>query len=354
MFLKNDWYMAAWAAEVGSAPVARRICNEPMVLYRDAAGSLAALQDRCCHRGVALSLGKVIEEGIQCGYHGIVFDAKGQCVHIPGQDRIPAKAVVHYYAVHERDSIVWVWMGNPDEADLSLIVDYPYHGDVKNWPHREGLIPVKCNYEMLIDNIMDLTHLPYVHTKTIGGGTPTNVHSKAVMKTERMPRGVKYSRWLLDSVPPPTYAKAIDFPGKIDRWQEEELLTPSVIIQFTGGVDTSQRPRETGNREGGFGMRVLHCIVPETETSCHYFFSVSNGFGQDDPANTDLVYDQVYPTLLEDKVFCENQQAIATEFPDENFVDIRSDEARILYHQHLDERLANEKKLAKRDAAVSA
>lgn len=354
MFLRNDWYMAAWAAEVGAAPLARKICNEPMVLYRDAAGSVAALQDRCCHRGVALSLGKVIEEGIQCGYHGMVFDAKGRCVHVPGQERIPAKAVVRHYAVQERDSIIWVWMGNPDEADPSMIVDYPYHGDTERWPHKEGLIPVKCNYEMLIDNVMDLTHLPYVHAKTIGGGNPTNVHSNAVMKTERTPRGVRYSRWLLDSMPPPTYAKAVDFPGKIDRWQEEELITPSVIIQFTGGVDSLQKPRETGNREGGFGMRVLHCIVPETETSCHYFFSVANGFGQDNPANTDLVFDQVYPTLLEDKVFCENQQEIATEYPGEHFVDIRSDEARILYHRHLDERLANERKLTNRDTAVSA
>ena len=97
-------------------------------------------------------------------------------------------------------------------------------------------------------------------------------------------------------------------------------------------------------------MRVLHCIVPESPTSCHYFFSVANGFGQDDPANTDLVYNQVYPTLMEDVVICENQQEIATEFPDETFVDLRSDEARILYHRHLDERLAAEKQ--RKEASV--
>jgi phenylpropionate dioxygenase-like ring-hydroxylating dioxygenase large terminal subunit len=340
MYIKNDWYMAAWAAEVTDKPMARKIANEPIMLYRDSSGRVAALQDRCCHRGVALSLGRVVEEGIECGYHGMVFNRNGQCVRIPGQDSIPSKACVRHYAVEEKDSIIWLWLGDPSVADRSLIIDYPWHGDAKKWPHKESLIHVKCDYTMLLANIMDLTHLAYVHRKTIGGSP--NAHANALMNTERTPKGVRFTRWLLDSPPPPTYLKAANFPGNVDRWQELELTTPCSIVQFTGGVDVSQDAYHGGSREGGFAMRVLHCIVPETETTCHYFYSVANGWGQDNPATTEIAFNQIEPTLLEDKVFCENQQTIESEYPGMPTVDIKSDEARVIFARQLQRRLAEE------------
>lgn len=342
-YIKNDWYMAAWVSEVTDKPLGRRVANEPVCLFRDASGKVSAVEDRCAHRAVALSLGKVVEQGIECGYHGIVFDGKGECVRIPGQTQIPAKACVRHYAVEEKDSIVWLWLGDPAKADPSLIIDYSWHGDTKKWPHKEGLIPVACDYRMLLDNIMDLTHLGYVHAKTIGGSP--GAHSNATMKTDRTERGVKFQRWLLDSMPPPTYLKAANFPGHIDRWQELELVTPCSIIQFTGGVDVSQDAPHGGSRDGGFAMRVLHCVVPETDTTCHYFFSVANGWAQDNPQVTEIAYGQVYPTLIEDKVICENQQRLVADFPDRDTVDIKSDEARIMFRRQLDRRLAEEQAL---------
>jgi vanillate O-demethylase monooxygenase subunit len=341
MFLKNEWYMAAWSADVGDKPMARKIGGEDVVMFRDAGGKAAILQDRCCHRGVALSLGTVTAEGVQCGYHGMVFGANGQCVKIPGHDRIPGKARVRSFAVVEKNCIVWMWLGDPAAADPSSIVEYPFHDDTVRWPHREGMVHMQCGYEMLIDNIMDLTHIAYVHAKYIGG-TP-EAHSNAIMKTERTPRGVKFSRWLLDSIPPPTYAKAIRFPGRIDRWQEEELIIPCSIVQYTGGVDVAEGAHGGGSRDGGFGLRVWHGIVPETATSCHYFYSVANGFGQTDPANTDFVFNQVAALVLEDKVICESQQAIALAHPEERYLDIKSDEARVIYRRHLAQRLAQER-----------
>ncbi len=338
-FLENDWYMAAWSEEVTQAPLSRTICGENIVLFRGAGGEVCALHDRCCHRGVALSLGKVVPEGIQCGYHGMVFDGQGACKHIPGQDHIPAKARVRHFAIEERHSIVWLWLGDPEEADLSMVVDYPYHVDPQ-WPTKKGLLHLNSNYEMLIDNIMDLTHLPFVHAKTIGGGASATDHATARMETEATPHGVRFTRWLLDSVPAPTYQKAINFPGLIDRWQEEDLHTPCTIIQFSGGVDVAQKAYEGGSREGGFSMRVMHGIVPETEKSCHYFFSVSNGFSQDNSHITDLLFNQVEVTLKEDIAFCESQQALLGRHPDDHFVDLRSDKARLLYRRHLDERYA--------------
>jgi len=99
MLLRNAWYIAAWADELGTQPVARRICNEPIVLFRDKQNRAAALTHRCCHRAAPLHLGTITEAGLQCGYHGLVFDGSGHCVAIPGQSRIPEDARVRSYPV---------------------------------------------------------------------------------------------------------------------------------------------------------------------------------------------------------------------------------------------------------------
>src|SRR5438046_2032548 len=117
MLLCNAWYIAAWADELAAAPIGRRICNEPVVLFRDGAGKAAVLEDRCCHRAAPLHLGSLVEAGLQCGYHGLVFDGAGKCVSIPGQRLIPDSATVRAYPVVEKNQLVWVWMGDPKLAD---------------------------------------------------------------------------------------------------------------------------------------------------------------------------------------------------------------------------------------------
>jgi vanillate O-demethylase monooxygenase subunit len=80
MFVRNAWYIASWADELRDEPLAWRICDEPVVGYRDAQEQPAALVDRCCHRGTPLSLGRVTPEGLECGYHGLVFGRDGACL----------------------------------------------------------------------------------------------------------------------------------------------------------------------------------------------------------------------------------------------------------------------------------
>jgi phenylpropionate dioxygenase-like ring-hydroxylating dioxygenase large terminal subunit len=163
MLLRNAWYIAAWADEIGGGqPLARRVCDEPIVLFRDSAGRVATLADRCCHRAAPLHMGTVVEEGIQCGYHGLVIDGSGRCVHIPGQKLIPQEARVRSYPTIEKDQMVWVWMGDPAKADRAKIADYPYHNDPGRWPNKHDVYPIKANYMLMVDNLMDLTHLGYV------------------------------------------------------------------------------------------------------------------------------------------------------------------------------------------------
>ena len=340
MFVMNAWYVAAWAADLSEQPTARRICDVPLVLYRTADGQAAALFDRCPHRAAPLSLGKVTAQGIECGYHGIVFDAKGTCVHIPGQRHIPSTAGIKSYRVVEQDAIVWVWMGDEAGADLALIPQYPYHNDPKNWPYKHGMMHVKGSYSLIVDNLMDLTHVAYVHDKTIGGEPEAHVSAK--MDTQRTPNGVKFTRWLLDIKPSPTTNLMVQFKGNVDRWQEFEYIAPSLVKHYAGQVDTNTGAYDKGKRDGGFAIRFLHALTPETETSCNYFYSTANGFGQDDPVNTERLYSTTHVVFAEDKSIIEQQQERLTEFGEGSLIDIRSDTARVSMRRVLERMLKND------------
>ncbi len=332
-YVRHAWYIAAWSEELDDGPVARTIMDEPIVLYRDAAGTAGALEDRCCHRGAPLTHGTVTDVGLQCGYHGLTFDTQGNCVRIPGQRNIPPQARVRSYPVVERNQILWIWTGDPARADESLIVDYPYHDQPGEWPHRKAMFPIKANYMLMIDNLMDLTHLGYVHRKTIGGNP--GQHVAADMETRQTDRGAYFIRWMLDHDPPPTYRKGGGFEGKVDRWQEFEYVGPSIVLQWSGALNVGDGAREDRNRKG-FHLRLLHGATPETPTSFHYFWSTANGYRQDDPQATQEMYDEIYPTFIEDKVIMEAQQARVNLDPERELVGIHADSALSLARLSLD------------------
>jgi phenylpropionate dioxygenase-like ring-hydroxylating dioxygenase large terminal subunit len=326
MFVRNAWYIAAWADELGEAPLARRILGEPLVLFRDPAGRVGALADRCCHRAAPLSLGRIVAGGIECGYHGLAFDGSGRCVAIPGQKRIPEDARVRSYPVCEKDQLVWVWTGDPARADPQKIVDFPFHNDAVGWPNKHDVYPIKGNYMLMVDNLMDLTHLGYLHARTVGGNP--NTHVDAEMKTVRTPQGLKFTRWMRNSLPPPSYVRAAGFQGRVDRCQEFEFVAPSTILQWTGAADAGSLSTDP-QRDFRFQFRLFHGLTPETETSCFYFWSAANGYRQNDPEATEQLYQEIAPTFVEDRVMVEAQQARLSEFGETGLVDIASDANRM-------------------------
>ena len=305
MLLRNAWYIGAWADELGDKPLARRICGDPVVLFRDRSGKAAALADRCCHRAAPLHLGSLVDAGIQCGYHGLIFDATGRCVAIPGQKLIPQDAQVRSYPTVERDQLVWLWMGDPSLADPAKIVDFPYHNDAAHWPNKHAVYPINGNYMLMVDNLMDLTHLGYLHARTVGGNP--GAHVEADMKTMRTPTGLKFTRWMRNSLPPPSYVKAAGFQGRVDRCQEFEFVAPNTILQWTGATDAGTAT-DNPQRDFRFQFRLFHGLTPETETSCFYFWSAANGYRQNDPEATEQLYREIAPTFLEDKEMVEAQQ----------------------------------------------
>ncbi len=323
-FLRNGWYVAAWSDELDKGMVARTIMNEPLVVYRDQNGKAGAVEDRCCHRGAPLSVGKIVENGLQCGYHGLVFDTNGKCVEIPGQDNIPPAAKIRAYKVVERQRFCWIWMGDPALADEGKIVDYPWHDQPAKWPHRTAVMDIKCNYFMLVDNLMDLTHLGYVHTKTIGGNP--KAHVNAQMDVTRTDQGAHYIRWMMDSKPPPTYVKGAGFAANVDRWQEFEYFLPGSIVQWSGALAVGKDAKADRNQDG-FHLRVFHGMTPQTEDTCYYFWSTANGYRQNEPEATQQMYDEIYPTFVEDITILEGQQARVAREPDRPLVGIKADVA---------------------------
>ena len=167
MFLRNHWYVAAWSDELGTDPLAVKMLNEDIVLYRKRDGAPVALEDRCAHRRLPLSQGKLVGDTIECGYHGLTYDCSGMCIKIPGQARWPKNLAVKSYPVVERHRFVYVWMGDVEDADENLIVDFPRFSD-PDWGVTKIHLDIKANYLLIIDNLLELSHVAYLHATTIG------------------------------------------------------------------------------------------------------------------------------------------------------------------------------------------
>ncbi|WP_077034717.1 aromatic ring-hydroxylating dioxygenase subunit alpha [Pelomonas sp. KK5] len=314
-FVRQSWYVAAWADEIKPGEkLARTLLGEPVLLYRGAeSGQVAALEDRCCHRGLPLSHGCVRGDQVQCGYHGLVFDARGQCTMVPGQALIPPAAKVKRYVVAEQDHLVWIWMGDEARADAAQIPRHPWHDDPA-WEWVKDRYPVAANYQLITDNLMDLTHVGYVHGRTIGG-TP-QAHSEAETHTVPTDLGVRVERWMMDSVPPPAYTAAAKFnTALVDRWMEIDFFTPATVRIHTGAVDAGSGARE-GKREGGFAFIGFNTMTPESETTSHYFWSGANKRQPGAPDGRERLRQSLEVTFGEDKVVVEAQQVSLSRKPE--------------------------------------
>ncbi len=219
MFLRDYWYLAAWARDVGRDPLGRVMLGEPVVLFRKQDGTPVALEDRCIHRRLPLSMGKMIGDELQCHYHGLVFDCSGACVKIPGQDRVPKSARVRSYPVVERNQCVFVWMGDPAQPDESRIPTHFNLLDEEGWTSSLVYRPVRCHYELINDNLLDLSHLATVHASTVGTG---HVADFADVETEHEGHHIKVSRWTMDVPAATTYQQFGNYESNIDRWQVSE------------------------------------------------------------------------------------------------------------------------------------
>src|SRR5277367_4344773 len=347
MFLYNAWYVAAWSRDVTSVPMARTLLNEPIVLFRTDNGAVAALEDRCCHRGMPLSCGDVHDNDIRCVYHGMMFDASGACVHIPGQEIIPKSARVRSFPGLERDHMVWIWMGEAALADANKIPHYPWH---EKWPYKSKTENLACNYLLISDNLLDQTHAAYVHKSTLASNV--DAYERAEMKMAPTKDGVKFIRWMLNCMPPALYSKAVKFDGRVDRWGEFEYVAPSCILQFTGARNVGEGAYERDARDGGFGLRIFYGITPETEHTSWFMWSTANSYRQGDPAATEQLFEQIEHAFKEDEDVLVAQDAALRKLPGRPLINIASDGAR-MHARHALERMISEERGIPRDQVTT-
>lgn len=302
-FLKNRWYVAGLAEEVTDRPLGRTLLGEPVVLYRASDGTPVALEDRCCHRQAALSLGDIEGDNLRCGYHGLLFDGSGACIEVPSQKAIPPGARVKSYPTQEKQGFLFVWMGDAGKATSVAPYDHPYL-EREGWASLNAQFHAKCNYRLLIDNLLDVTHLTYAHKSTIGAAGVTDA---ADVKYERDGEKVAIDRWMMDIAPAPAHVQATGFNGNVDRWQRIEF-TPPGFVWLKVGVAKAGTGARDGHMSGALIDRhTLHVITPETETTCHYFWINMNETSVK-PDQEKMIYDQSVTAFNEDLVILEAQQ----------------------------------------------
>jgi vanillate O-demethylase monooxygenase subunit len=347
MYLQNAWYVAGWGREMTGKPLSRTILDEPIVFYRGKDNQVVALEDRCCHRGMPLSHGEVFGNDIRCEYHGLLFARDGRCIGIPGQDIIPQSARVRSFPVEERDDLVWIWMGDAAKATPDEIVPYPWHS---SWPYKSKSEVLKCNYLLASDNLLDQTHGAYVHKSTLA--SEPDAYAKAQMDTAPTPDGVKFTRWMLNCIPPGIYANAVKFKGRVDRWQEFEYVAPSCILQFTGALDVGMGAYERGTRDGGFGLRIFYGITPETEDTTWFFWSTANGYRQNEPKATEQLFNAIEAAFKEDEVVLEAQHSMLRRCPDRTLINTASDGARKVARLALERKIAKERGISREEVVT--
>ena len=266
-YLRNAWYVAAWSDDLAEgALLGRTILKEPVVLYRKADGNVVALGDRCPHRFAPLHMGKIVHgDRVQCPYHGLEFDPTGACVLNPhGSRNIPSRARVRSYPVTEKHKAIWIWMGNAP-ADPAAV---PGFSVLDNVPERHATkrdrITIRANYELIIDNLLDLSHTSYLHDGILGNAD--TVESEITVEQEG--DDVIVGRHAGGAKAPGLFAILMPAtPPRVDKFTRMRWMPPSNLRLVTGICMPGAVP------ESGTGYHAIHMLTPESDATTHYFFT---------------------------------------------------------------------------------
>ncbi len=292
-FIFDEWYVAAFADDVSRTLLPRRLLSKRVVLYRSESGQVVALSDRCAHRAYPLSLGSLEGDTLVCGYHGFRFDTQGNCIEVPSASKCPKGIGVASYPVIEKGPLVWIWMGDPALADPAKLPEQEWLG-AADWKHSQGGFQLQSNYVSMHENLLDLTHLSYLHAKTFG--TPD--YARAAFRSEV---GDGYFALYRDVVPttlPPVWAEPTGLVGcdTAARIVKSEFKSPA-FHQVNVNFYDSQLPE---SQRQVSRIRTAHLLTPETQSSCHYFIVHGRDFALRDDAVTAFMHEQLFKAFQED------------------------------------------------------
>lgn len=309
--VRNAWYVLGWDSEIDHEPLARTICGVPIIAYRKLDRSVVAMRDACPHRLLPLSQGIREGDSIRCRYHGLKLGPDGVAEEMPlRNDRVNSKVCAEVFAVAERHRFVWIWVGDRERADTDLIPDL-WPCSASDWVFDGGHYQVECDYRLLIDNLMDLTHETYVHMGSIGQPELMEAPIENRVDGDR----VFVTRWMPGVDAPPFWRGALKKDGPVDRWQICEFVPPSTVMIDVGvapvGAGASLDRHDQGVR--GF---VIDVMTPESETSTHYFWGMARDFDVQDTGFTARFKAQQGKVFMEDVEILEAQQRSILANPD--------------------------------------
>lgn len=271
-FIKNCWYIVAWSDEiVGAKILARRICDIPLAIFKAADGP-KALYDSCPHRFAPLSMGKLENDSIVCGYHGLGFNGSGTCTTNPHGPITKSMCVKSYPAI-ERHRAIWVWLGDAEKSNPDMIPDLDFQDVEYETALSFGYLHGEADYKLYVDNIMDLSHADFLHANTLGGSF---VGTKQEVKEEETTVTVRWSQ--KDMKPNALHISIGTFPAdaRVDRFTEVKFYAPCTMVLTSAFGELNVEEHDYLKTYGA------HVMVPETESTVHYFFSSSRNFRMED------------------------------------------------------------------------
>ena len=336
MYVRNCWYVIAWDHEVPADGLfSRTVLDEAILLFRTAAGEIVGLRDRCCHRLAPLSKGRKEGDCVRCGYHGLLFDATGRCVEIPGADSVPEKARVQRYPIAVKNKWVFVWMGAAEKADTALLPDN-FSCDSPEWDYVPGYLHYDTPQQLVCDNLLDFSHLSYVHENTLGGSTAI---ARARPTIEPVPRGIRVTRHIHDVPSPPYYRQVRGIKCNLDRWFIYDFVLPGTLLMDSGGRPVGQ---PFGDHRGGVRHHSCQTVTPETDRSTHYFFQQARHTSEGDHSIAENAYRVLCRAFEEDREMITAQAREIDRDPSAPMLPLAMDAAVVRFRKIVAEAIAAE------------
>ena len=325
--VRNAWYVAAWAEDViANRPCAVRLLNEPIFLWRNEAGAVVAFEDRCIHRLAPLSLGRCEGERLRCKYHGLLYDRSGRVVEIPGQPKVPRDLRLRSYAVIQKHGCVWIWMGDEVTADERLLP--PVVGlDDPDYVLGRGLFDVDVDAHLINDNLLDLSHLPYLHAATAPVSETWVREPPKFLKCER---SVQTEWWVR--------GQQLKTGQVGDMYRRSDFHVPGILIVtdriYPPGTADAMQGQEPDLGAPPLNL-LIHLVTPMTDRSTRYFYYVGSHRSYADYALRvrDELLALAAKAFVEDKQMIEGQQQIMDLTPNPRIMPTRNDRGVMLFHQ---------------------
>jgi vanillate O-demethylase monooxygenase subunit len=278
----EQWWIAAYGPEIGRTLLTRTILGRPLVFYRTEAGEPVALDGLCPHRLYPMARGCLIGDTVQCGYHGFTYDQTGRCIRIPSQDSVPPNFAIRRYPVMERGGLVWIWTGQEGTADLARVPNLESMGPgSSDWAvEYHPPVTIRARYQLLIDNLLDLSHISFIHSTTIPGGgavvriPPQISDTPGSYNIERIGRQLPSNPHMRRLFP--------GYNGPVDHHFDAEYFGPN-LIRTGGAILASAAPPSAAARPLGI-TNFVHGITPESPTSVHYYVMTARNFRVQDQA----------------------------------------------------------------------